>query len=516
MVRKRGIPLLLAAFVVAAGLAAAVPALAVTGPRALLVGTWAGHPGQYATIQSAVDAARTGDWILVGPGDYRSDPSSTAGVLITTPGIHLRGMDRNGVVVDGTMGNCSPSAAAQTHGPGGAGRNGVEILQASGVTVDNLTVCNFLDGAGGHNGNQVWFNGGDGSGRIGLGAYQASYVTATSTFYAGATAPMALYGLFASNSDGPGLIQHTAANNMGDSAYYVGACADCHAVIDDAHGSHSDLGYSGTNSGGHLIIQRSEFDDNLAGIVPNSLNNDDAPPPQNGACPGRQTGPLATHSCTVIRQNFVHDNNNPNVPRAGVAALAPVGTGIEISGGRNDTVVDNRIVGNGSWGVLVHDYPDTETPPAPSHCQGGFNLLGVACYFAATGNVVDGNVLSHNGFFANPGNADLALINLLSGPGDCFHGNTDTKGLVTSDPPAIQLLDGTCAGPSVSGPLAAVQLVCASGVLATIVPGVDCSNTPLSRYPQVTRVTMAPGPAAAGMPDPCAGVPTNAWCRPAA
>ncbi|HEX3542292.1 MAG TPA: hypothetical protein VHT75_17795 [Acidimicrobiales bacterium] len=194
MVRKRGIPLLLAALVVAAGLAAAVPALAVTGPRALLVGTWAGRAGQYATIQAAVDAARPGDWVLVGPGDYRSDPSSTAGVLITTPGIHLRGMDRNGVVVDGTTGNCSPSAAAQTRGPAGAGRNGVEILRASGVTVDNLTVCNFLDGAGGHNGNQVWFNGGDGSGRIGLGAYEASYVTATSTFYAGATAPLALYG----------------------------------------------------------------------------------------------------------------------------------------------------------------------------------------------------------------------------------------------------------------------------------------------------------------------------------
>ena len=28
---------------------------------------------------------------------------------------------------------------------------------------------------------------------------------------------------------------HTYANNMGDSDYYVGACADCNITIDDAH-----------------------------------------------------------------------------------------------------------------------------------------------------------------------------------------------------------------------------------------------------------------------------------------
>ncbi|MEO9223870.1 MAG: hypothetical protein ABI276_02650 [Acidimicrobiales bacterium] len=38
--------------------------------RVLLVGTFNGHAGQYKTIQAAVDAARSGDWILVAPGDY--------------------------------------------------------------------------------------------------------------------------------------------------------------------------------------------------------------------------------------------------------------------------------------------------------------------------------------------------------------------------------------------------------------------------------------------------------------
>ncbi|MDQ6617376.1 MAG: hypothetical protein M3083_22170 [Actinomycetota bacterium] len=298
---------------------AAATAAGGGGPRALLVGRWKGTAGQYPSIQAATNAARPGDWVLVGPGDYRTPSTTPAGVLVTTPGIHLRGMDRNAVVVDGSKPGstaaCGVGVSAQDFGPAGQGRNGVEVLRASGVTVENLTICNFLSGAGGHNGNQLWFNGADGSGQVGLGAYRAAYVTATSTFFSGSGRPMALYGIFVSNSGGPGLIQHTAANNMGDSAFYVGACGDCHAVLDDAHGSHSALGYSGTNSGGHLVIERSEFNDNLAGIVPNSLNNDDAPPPQNGACPRGAIGPTGTHSCTVIRDNFVHDNNNPNGTR---------------------------------------------------------------------------------------------------------------------------------------------------------------------------------------------------------
>ncbi len=49
---------------------------------------------------------------------------------VTTPGLHLRGMDRNAVVVDGTLpgsSRCSAEPAYQDFGPAFAGRNGVEI-----------------------------------------------------------------------------------------------------------------------------------------------------------------------------------------------------------------------------------------------------------------------------------------------------------------------------------------------------------------------------------------------------
>jgi hypothetical protein len=256
------------------------------------------------------------------------------------------------------------------------------------------------------------------------------------------------------------------------------------------------------------VIRNSEWDDNKAGIVPNSLNNDDAPPPQDGACPNGATGPTGTHSCTVIEGNYVHDNNDPNVPGSGIAGSAPVGSGIEIAGGRNDTVVGNRVEHQGSWGIVVHDFPDTETPPPVSHCEGGTDLPG-ACYFPAFGNEVAGNRLRDNGFFGNPTNSDLAAATMLHDPGNCFHDNTDPNG-VTSDPPDIQnpLVMGTCGVPN-SGDttVLAAELVCASSILGA------CPDVPgAAHYPTTTGVTMPAAPAQTTMPDPCAGVPPNAWC----
>src|SRR5205814_8404193 len=115
------------------------------------------------------------------------------------------------------------------------------------------------------------------------------------------------------------------------------------------------LGYSGTSAGGPLVIKDSVFSNNRAGIVPNSLNNDDAPPPQNGACPG------TTKSCFFIEHNVIKNNNNPNEPTSGLAGA--VGTGVEISGGACDTVRDNLFIHNGAWGGVPRDFPGPETPP---------------------------------------------------------------------------------------------------------------------------------------------------------
>ena len=83
----------------------------------------------------------------------------------------------------------------------------------------------------------------------------------------------------------------TYASNFSDSGYYIGACPDCNAVINRAHSEYNALGYSGTNSGGHLLIENSEWDNNKTGFVSNSQNSADPPSPQNGACPGTADRP---------------------------------------------------------------------------------------------------------------------------------------------------------------------------------------------------------------------------------
>jgi hypothetical protein len=477
----------------------------------LRVGSYHGIAGQFQTIQAAVNAAQPGDWILVGPGDYHEQGATNAGVLVTTANLHLRGMDRNHVIVDGTLPGasaCSSDPAVQDFGPNGSGRNGIEILKTDGVSVENLMVCNFLSDNSGNNGNEVWFNGGDGSGTIGLGAFRGTYLTASSTYYKDNTSAQAQYGLFASNVSGPGLFDQTYASNMGDASYYIGACRDCNVVITHAHAQNSALGYSGTNSGGHLLIENSEWDHNKAGIVPNSLNNSDWPSPQNGACPAGQAGPTGTASCTVIRENSVHDNNNPNVPQFGIAGTAPVGTGIELAGGENDTVIDNRVSHQGLWGILIHDLPDPETPPAnnPHPCSGGIQL-GSICYFIGYGNEVTHNFLKDNGFFGNVTNGDLADGHIASNPGNCWHGNRDPHGL-TSAPANIQTTLGTCGVANQGDPTVQAEVLCVA-----VGDPQACAGLPPLHFPTETAPVLLSIPHEKSMPDPCAGVPANPWCR---
>jgi hypothetical protein len=476
-------------------------------------------------VQTAVLAAHAGDWVLVGPGDYKENGftgmDEPAGVLITTPNVHLRGMDRNAVVIDGTKPGtprCSAKKTDQIFST--KGRNGVMAHEVDGVSIENLTACNYLTGNGGGEGNEIWWNGGDGSGQIKMGAFGGDYLTATSSYSNGTADPRGQYGIFTSNTRGPGVIDHSYASNMGDAAYYIGACPNCNQVLDHAHGQFSSLGYSGTNSGGQLVIKNSEFDQNTSGVVSNSQNNDDYPGPQNGACAGGAKGPLNLGICSIWTGNYIHDNNNPNVPGAGTGGLAgssPVGSGIVLAGTRNIAVYKNHFANNGSWGVVVTDLPDQETPPSglgPT-CQGGTYLIPPGtpgqeplCYYDVIGNAVIGNTFTHNGYFGNPTNADIAFFAKgPDNPGNCQHDNTDPAGLTTAPNFLTTPLFTTCGIPNASpDPVLGAQLICASQLLA------PCPALPGATYPRTTTVTLHLPPAQTTMPNPCAGVPTNPWC----
>jgi hypothetical protein len=533
-----------------AALAAVVLAFAPgAGAQVLRVGTYKGIPGQYATIQAAVDAASPYDWILVGPGDYKTTSFQTvtgsgqgfpAGVLIATADLTLRGMNRNTVVVDGTKPGspqCSSAPADQNYGPsvsgGPAGLNGVMVWKADDVSVENMTACNFIGGPGGDGGNsagtgssdiagnEFWWNGGYDSGAVGGWGFYGSYLTATSTFYNSALPPLqaeaeaAEYGIFSSDWSG-GTWDQTYASNFNDSGLYIGACQQiCDQTVNHAWAEYDALGYSGSNSGGSLVVENSQFDNNEDGFDTNSQNGDN-PPPENGACPGNGISPIThTHSCWVFIDNYSHDNNNPNVPTAGEAAAGPVGTGMTISGGRNDTVMDNTFANNGAWGNAIVPYPDSGPP-----CSGGSPnnlILGPgSCLYDDYGDAVIGNKYSNDGFFGNPTNGDFDQFNINDGePSDCFSANTVVGGgSLSPDAASLQSTYPKCGGTQAVAnlnPEFLAELACDSQIAFIAGEAVPC--LPNDDYPRTTAIVMHPLPSnLPSMPSPCASVPTNPWC----
>jgi hypothetical protein len=499
------------------------------GPAVLLVGTYHGTAGQYTSIQAAVSAAQSGDWILVAPGDYHEKDDASlhsasdfsngdhGGVVVHTSGIHIRGMNRDTVVVDGTKAGapsaCSSDPQYQNFGPvvGGKaqGRNGIVVWKADNVSIENLTACNFLNGPG-DSGNEIWWNGGDGSGKVGLKGYQGAYLTATSTFFKDESTA-AGYAIFSSNAQGPATWNQIYGSNMNDSGIYVGACLQvCDITIDHAWMENNALGYSGTNSGGAIVVENSQFDKNEDGFDTNTQIDGDPPPPQNGACPNGGTSPIThTHSCWVFMHNNVHDNNNPNVPQAGTAASGPIGTGMTVSGARNDTVMDNTFANNGAWGVLFVPYPDSGTPSLHQVCgnYGGFQMTGIGCVFEPEGDALKGNTFVNDGFFGNPSNADFGQILLHTGlPSNCYADNNAPKG---SAPPNLEQLQPVCGVTTTTTNADAnllAQVECDTGLGGSSCP-------PGAHYPAKNGVQLEPLPK--GLPtmhDPCAGVPSNPWC----
>jgi hypothetical protein len=252
-------------------------------------------PEEYLTIQEAVDAAEAGDLVLIDEGTYEE------AVVVQTENLVIRGLDRNGVVLDG----------------GFEKENGF-IVFSDGVAIENLTVRNYTS-------NGLFWTGDYDAERT-LTGYRASYVTAHNN---------GDYGLYAFNAT-KGQFDNSYASGSPDASFYIGQCNPCDALLVDVVGVNSMLGYSGTNSTG-VTIARSEFADNIMGIVPNSQDIEE----------------LAPNAGTTIIGNHIHDNNNPRPTGNNEDFRVGHGSGIILIGTQNNVVERNAIVDNDRFGVLV-------------------------------------------------------------------------------------------------------------------------------------------------------------------
>jgi hypothetical protein len=212
----------------------------------------------------------------------------------------------------------------------------------------------------------------------------------------------------------------------------------------------------------------------------------------------------------VFIHNFVHDNNNPNVPSAGSAAAGPVGTGMADAGGRNDTVMDNRFENNNAWGVIFVPYPDSGKP-----CTGGTlnsPLLGKhSCLYDDYGDALLNNTFTNNGAYGNPTNGDFEQQSFETHPTSCFSGNTDTSGSLNTEAANLEAMYPSCTGQNVplnfNTPFLN-EVLCDSTIN---LPPFGCQ--PGDKYPHATHIVMHPLPKGLKtMPNPCAGVPKNPWC----
>ena len=275
---------------------AALPAAAEPTTRTLRV------PADFATVQSAVDAALPGDLVLIAPGDYAE------AVTVRTPSIVIRGEDRNKVILDG----------------GDALENGI-LVAADNVAVENLTVRRFAV-------NGLLFtkayddNVDDPADHEVLQGYRASYVTASNN---------GLYGIYSFFARG-GVIEHSYASGHSDSGFYVGQCKPCDAVLRDNIAELNAVGYEGTNASGNLFVLSSIWRRNRVGVTPNSQNMER----------------LAPQGDTVIAGNLVEENQDPGAPSAGQGGS---GLGIAVGGGERNRVLRNLVRGNVNAGIVVTD-----------------------------------------------------------------------------------------------------------------------------------------------------------------
>ena len=343
---------------------------------------------RYKTISAALKQADGRDTIRVGRGTYRE-------------GLTITGKRYDGLKL---IGNVKRPGRVVLNGKSlksGAAQNAVFVNGSDGVSIRGFHArnykanCFFVTNANGYTLDKLVAE------RCGV------------------------YGIYAFNSKG-GRMTNSEAFYNNDSGFYVGQTPPQRGkkkrtLVKNVDSWGNVLGFSGTNMR-YTTITKSRWYNNGAGIIPNTLDSEKYPPPQDN----------------VIADNDVFWNNfnfyfgaEFEVPDRFAAELPyPIGVGILLFGGQNTTVERNRLFGN--WLGAFAAVPAVQ-------------LLGSEDPKLREAAVLRGNTVRNNQF--GKGGTDLNGRDMVydgSGSGNCFEGN------ITLSPnlPASDSTFAPCPGPA--------------------------------------------------------------------
>ena len=273
-------------------------------------------PGDAATISAAVDLVAEGGLVLVGAGVYPEQ------VLVDTPDVTVRGVDRNGTVID-----------AEGLRPYGI------VAVADGVSIENLTVTGAtfygVLVTGLHDESGPTAHGVDGYSRLDpeqfppVERFSIDHVTAYNN---------GLYGLYAFDAH-HGVIRDSYASGSADSGIYVGQCENCDILVTGNVAENNAVGFENANASDSVYVVGNRFSGNRVGMTVLS-NYQEAFAPQRG---------------NVVAGNLISANASADSPSQ---ADGGFGIGLGIGGATENVFERNRITANPRAGVVLDGTED--------------------------------------------------------------------------------------------------------------------------------------------------------------
>jgi hypothetical protein len=326
--------------------------------------------GCFKTIQKAIDKAKAGDTVKVSNGTYKE-------------GLKIQGPKKRYLSLIGNVKHPSKVVLEGKKLKGAAKANGVLVNGANEVTIRGFQAQNY-------NGNGFFVTNVKG---YHLNDLIAKYV--------------GVYGLYAFNSIGGEMRRDVGAWNN-DSGFYVGQTPKqtkpVRTILSDLVAYGNVLGYSGTNSR-YVTITKSKWFNNGVGIVPNALDSEKFPPPEENVITDND----------IFWNNFDYYKGAPfklRPPATGDVPY-PTGVGVLLFGGRNNQITNNRIYGNWLLGAgMIEQFllknPDDGTLVGNQITDNQFGLNGTD---------LNGRDIGYDG----------------NGSGNCVSGNTGVAVVTPSD-----------------------------------------------------------------------------------